>query len=164
MKHPMLSRDGFIVNQPCACDAPYGKYMSAHNGCGWMAAYNVLRALCNCDDWQAVRDALNGGLHYGGRFGTGPLRLRRYLMQCGLRAKMAFTSYGILKQSAVCRAGILLYFTPYGTHYAAFVPMQSEKKYRFFNAESGNEYQIETLREFCKKQCRRPVILAILIQ
>ena len=161
MKHPMLSSDGFIVNQSCACDAPYGKYASAHNGCGWMAAYNVLHALRGQNDWQAVCDALHGGLHFGGRLGTGPRRMQRYLASFGLCAKMGFTSYGILKKSAQCKAGILLYFTPHGAHYVAFLPTQTAKTYRFFNAESGNENHLQTLPQFCKTQCQFPVILGI---
>lgn len=163
MKHAMLSSDGFIINQSCACDAPYGKYMSAHNGCGWMAAYNVLHALCGCDDWQAVQDALAVGLHYGGRLGTGPRRLRRYLTQRGLHTKTAFTTYGILKKSALCKAGILLCFTPYGAHYIAFLPTQTAKTYRFFNAEYGNEHHVQTLPQFCKAHYNWPVILAVFV-
>lgn len=46
---PMLenafSPDGMIVRQSLATDVPYGRYPSSRNGCGWIATYNLLRAV-----------------------------------------------------------------------------------------------------------------------
>ena len=39
----MKSKDGYIINQGLTQHIHNGRYDSAYNGCGWIAAYNFLK-------------------------------------------------------------------------------------------------------------------------
>ena len=42
-----LSEDGYIINQGMLREIPFGNYPSSKNGCGWIAVYNLMKALGN---------------------------------------------------------------------------------------------------------------------
>ena len=48
-----FTRDGFIFDQSRLEGMPYGRFRSSWNGCGWIAAYNLLRSQgidASCDE------------------------------------------------------------------------------------------------------------------
>ena len=48
-----LSADGFIIDQRKTDNIPFGAVTSDRNGCGWIACYNLLRALGRDPDPEA---------------------------------------------------------------------------------------------------------------
>ena len=74
-----LSPDGYIIDQGRMSGVRYGRFGSDYNGCGWIAAYNLLRRCGKDMSPEQTRDALGKKLRLGGRFGTFPLALRKFL-------------------------------------------------------------------------------------
>ena len=65
-----FSSDGYIVDQKQLQGYPYGRYSSDWNGCGWIAAYNLLKSRgqdVSCDE---ICREMSGRLRFGGFFGT----------------------------------------------------------------------------------------------
>ncbi|MEG2653927.1 MAG: hypothetical protein RSA17_10140 [Ruthenibacterium sp.] len=171
MEEKMFSPDGYIIDQRCAACEPYGTRMSDVNGCGWMAAYNVLRAAGISADADKVRAALETGLHFGGHLGTGPLRLVRYLRACGVPVQLTLRRKTAQQRAQQCRAGAVLYWTGRAAHFAAFVPAQSAEdlppappaSLRFFNAVCGDAHHCATLPQFLARHCRGHAALVVTV-
>lgn len=120
---------GYLVDQSLV-EAPYGRYPARRNGCGWIAAYNLCRALGRPVGAQAVRGQLARGLWFGGALGTGPLRLRRFLSRAlGKRVRLA------LPRNAGPGPGILFYWAGNAFHYAVYLP--APDGVRFLNIWPG---------------------------
>lgn len=120
---------GYLVDQS-GVEAPYGRYPTRKNGCGWIAAYNLCRAAGRPVDAEAVRRELAKGLWLGGALGTGPLRLRRWLSRAlGRRLRL------VRPQKGGLGPGILFYWAGGAFHYAAYLPAPGGV--RFLNAWTG---------------------------
>lgn len=148
----MFSADGYIIDQS-ACTARFGRCCSVRNGCGWIAAYNVLRAAGCEKPWQTVRAELEKGLYLGGVLGTHPLWLTYYLKKQGLALRVSLVPKIAAVQAAKSKAGVVFYRVGAGFHFAAFVPAGG-LRLRFLNAVYGREAHIETLRSFLKAHAK----------
>ena len=58
-----LSSDGFIIDQRKTDNIPFGAVTSDRNGCGWIAAYNLRKALDHGISFDEVRQELDD-LHF----------------------------------------------------------------------------------------------------
>ena len=75
----MYSADGYCIDQGASQAIRYGKCSSAQNGCGWIAAYNLLHLAGKPYPPARVRAGLAPTLWMGGRMGTRATALWRYL-------------------------------------------------------------------------------------
>ena len=152
-----FSADGYIINQDKTAHIPYGGQTSAYSGCGWIAAYNFLRAMGagqNLDP-AALSRALATGW-FKGSAGTGPFRLKRYLEGRGYRFATACTKKGAAALAPNAKAGILLYVEArHGLHFVTFLAHNGAEK-RFLNAEYGAEAHYTTVAAFAKKYVKTP--------
>ncbi len=169
MKREALSRDGYIVDQRRTDDLPYSRRMSSENGCGWIAVYNLLRLLGCDEDPDALRCAMARCAPLGGRFGTWPLRLRRFLKkrlrERGFGLSCAWRLRAAVRRSADCRGGVVLYCHAYGPHYVAFAPASDgEGRLRFFNAVAGEENDVTDMERFLHRERAFPFQLVLLVQ
>lgn len=158
-----FSPDGYIIAQGKATSVPYGRFTSNWNGCGWIAAYNLLKITGRAEDWRLVSRALARGLTAEGALGTGPLRLARYLRGKGLRLETATSRIGAARLARFGSSGILLYATKEGPHYVAFADAKLGR-HRFFNAEEGNSNHISTMAGFLKKEAKLPFVYLMLVK
>lgn len=134
MNRSALSRDGYIIDQRCLNLIRYGRCGSHYNGCGWIAAYNLLHC-CGIDlSPESVCRALEKSLRFGGKFGTFPCALLKFLRQylpislkiCGQKKfeKLSHTP------------GIILYWTGRSAHNVHFSPCGHDTL-MLFNAKYG---------------------------
>lgn len=157
MQQNVFTPDGYIVNQS-AMRAPYGKHSSAYNGCGWIAAYNALRACGLPLTWEQVRNGLQDGLWLGGALGTGAFRLARYLRKNGLTVRVTLATRAARPKKCYT-AGIVCYAVGKGLHYVAFVPQAQHC--RFFNAHAGDMAHVESLEDFLRANAKPPLCLVL---
>jgi hypothetical protein len=110
----MFTRDGFINEQSSTAHIPYGRMNSAENGCGWIAAYNVLRHIemqPPTPEW--VAQSLLNGLVLRGYLGTRPSAIINFLRRRGHEVRWALKRDKQRQLAAASAASILLYVGPF---------------------------------------------------
>lgn len=158
-----FSPDGYIISQNSTADVPYGRLRSSVNGCGWIAAYNFIKAMGGAPDASTLPLLLSENSVFGAFLGTGPRRLRDWLRHTGgYPLADAFGRKKVLALAAGCRVGILLYRPkryPLSLHYATFTRLP-EGNFRFFNAADGNPDHRMAFDDFLKLYaCGLPLYL-----
>jgi hypothetical protein len=151
-----FSPDGFLLRQRDTGHIPFGVLTSDKNGCGWIAAYNFLRADLHPVKWDQVRRDLCHLLPFRGRIGANAFVLRAYLRRKGCRLHSAVELRGARRLIPRCRAGILLYETGHSRHYVAF-QRRPGNRLRFFNVNSPTGEVTMEFEEFYREFVRFPV-------
>lgn len=176
-----ITKDGYLVNQALMRNIPYGIKPSSDNGCGWIAAYNVLHACGITKEWNAVREQMEDWLLFGGMLGTHLVHLLWYLRRHGLHLQIAMERERREACAELCRAGILFYFNGVALHFVTFLPatseeieafvlteqseeiIQEEAYYRFLNGRMGRQRDYDTMKRFLEKENRSPLLIQITI-
>lgn len=156
-----FSPDGYIIDQRKTRQLQYGRYTSDWNGCGWIAAYNLLRYFGRRDSAETVNAALAAILPHQGRMGTPVRTMKKYLAAEGLPCRVVWTRRRILREIRSAPAGILRYIDEGAPHYVTFVRSGGEK-WRFFNAIEGESAHVCTMAEFFRTQAPKYLVRAIL--
>ena len=141
-----FSGDGYIIDQNALTDYPYRGMTSDVNGCGWVAAYNLRRAM--------GQDAEgNNALVISEHPGPTPMRkLRRYLKRY-LRFRFVPGKRAALAAAESSAAGILRYWEGRTPHFITFI-RRPDGRYRFLNVSDGREDFIAPMDEFFRRRCR----------
>lgn len=155
-----LSHDGYIIDQRKTDNIPFGIKASSENGCGWIAAYNFLKAMDREIDPEQLLLDLEKTLLFQGRLGVNLFFLVRELKKQKLPLDFSFGAFHAQCKSERCRAGIILYFTGKRNHFAAF-RREADGKLRFFGAQPGLSRDEGTLAEFYEKHVRFPLAVTI---
>lgn len=185
-----FSRDGYIINQRLLKNLPYGMKHSDYNGCGWVAAYNFLRACGRQKEYDAVRLQLEDSLILGGLMGTHIIQLYLYLRRHGFHLHWACGREAAERKAQRCKAGVLFYFNSVALHFVTFVPVSAEEValarqedasleseavvdaaenmveteqqwYRFFNGRMGRAKDYDTLERFLDSESQTPVLIQL---
>ena len=154
-----FSPEGYIIDQDHFAAYRYRGMTSNVNGCGWVAAYNLLHALGRDVDFETVHRDMNAMFPHQIPGPTPVRKLRAYLARHGT---YAFT-VGRKASLRVCtkaKAGILRYWEVNTPHFITFVQAEGPL-YRFFNVNDGLEDFTCTMEEFFEKHCLRPLVRAI---
>ena len=159
---PGFSTDGYIIDQSKMGNIPYGRFKSDWNGCGWMAVYNVLHSFGIDADCRQLAAQMSRELHFGGMFGTPVKNLIRYFQRCGLSPELVYGKENVIASCRSAKAGVLRYFDGEYDHYVSFICCENEK-FRFFNADEGNESHVETMNAFISARSKRRRIRAIIL-
>ncbi len=155
-----FSADGFIIRQYMTQNLTFGVCSNDRNGCGWIAAYNLLRATGYSVAWEKVYTDLSRRLLFRGRMGVHLVVLLGYLAQQGCRLRCAVTLTGSRLLAEHTRAGILLYGTGHSTHYVTCI-RQADGRLRFLNAGAGRDDVVMTMREFYRDIVQFPVFFFV---
>ena len=158
-----FSSDGYLIDQSKTGMLPYGNYDSSYNGCGWIAAYNALKAAGRTIPYETIRQELQRSLMLGGLLGTNMFYLCWYLGRKGFHLRKAFTLAGAQMVSRGAVAGIVTYWTGRGIHFAAFTQEQGEVL-RFFNAVMGKERHHATMEQFFRELVRFPLTFVMALE
>lgn len=143
----MYSADGYCIDQGASRAIRYGKCSSAQNGCGWIAAYNLLRIAGNPYPPARVRAGLAPTLWMGGRMGTRVTALWRYLHRRGVTLIPTLRS----SKAAEGPGGLAFYYTGKGFHFVAYASAGRPRRYRFLNAVYGRDRLLRTPQQFRKQ-------------
>lgn len=155
-----LSPDGYIIDQRQTANISFGGTASSKNGCGWIAAYNFLKALDRDPDPEALLRDLENALLLGGRLGLNLFALVWELKKQDLPLEFALRPFHAQCISEQCRAGIILYFTGKRNHFAAF-RREENGKLRFFGAIPGRVRYEATMAEFYWNHVKLPLAVTI---
>ncbi len=162
MENKSFSRDGYIINQDYTFEYPYGKLNSDQNGCGWIAIYNLLKAMGNEVDYRLIYEDMNKILPYYGLVGTPTRIMKKVLGDYSIDFKEVKNVKAIMKSSKTFRYAIFRYFEKGVPHYITAIRLENNK-FRFLNAQLGREDHICTMEEFFKEHVRIPIIKALVI-
>ena len=125
-----FSSDGFIEEQNALC-LRCGARTAAYCGCGFIAAYNLLRAEGDPPEIPVLISQFEHGLALCGVLGTRPLFMLRFLQRNFSSAKLYFFRRRFLL--AAPRRGIIFYMRrDFSAHYVAFSEA-AEGVFRFYN-------------------------------
>jgi hypothetical protein len=134
----MFTSDGYINDQHRTAAIPYGRMNSSENGCGWIAAYNVLHHMGDTPASPgAVAESLLGGLLLWGYLGTWPLAIVQFLRRCGYLVGWSLRRAVQKERLKSSPASILLYVGPFWRprdfqlHYVMLYP--HENRVRILN-------------------------------
>ena len=135
--------NGYIIDQRRMEDVKYALGDTAKNGCGWIAAYNVMKMLGNNPDAADIlRDMEPGALLFGS-LGTDPFYIADYLSAQG--CKVEFHTSMIMAEKAAKEADANIYVYFYvtkdgrlGGHYVAFNYDTNKDRFFFYNGEPMN--------------------------
>ena len=158
-----FSPDGYIVDQSRTASARYGRYGSDYNGCGWIAAYNLLHRCGFGFTPDDVRSGLEPSLRLRGKFGTFPFSLRRFLRRFLPVSLKICTKKRFEKLS--CAPGILLYWTGSAAHNVHFAPCEEhEGCLRLCNAVYGVAMHVMRPAEFFSRYVKFPLALIFTVR
>ena len=160
LKPTALSADGYIVDQRQTANIPFGAVSSDKNGCGWIAAYNFLKALDREVDPERLLRDLEKTLLLGGRLGLNLFALVWELKKQRLPLNFALRPFHAQCISERCRAGIILYYTGTRNHFAAF-RREENGRLRFFGAVPGQAHDEKTMAEFYWDHVKFPLAVTI---
>lgn len=160
LKPQALSRDGYIIDQRYTDNIPFGRMPSSKNGCGWIAAYNFLKALERDPDPEALVKDFEKTLLLGGYRGMSLIVLMWKLKKQGVPLEFALRPIHAQQLVERSRAGIILYRAGKTNHYAAF-RREEDGKLRFFGAVSGREDHRMSLAEFNCNHVKFPLTVTI---
>lgn len=155
MDERAFSSDGYIIDQSRFRDIKYGVYPSSVNGCGWMAAFNILHSLSGEETPEDVFEGVLSILPYQGSMGTPTATMLEYLRSRGLTVHVIRGKNNILAETDSLERGILRYREILGDHYVAFI-REDDLRFRFFNAEEGREKHLLPLDIFFAKYIHFP--------
>ncbi len=164
MMNSVFDEKGYIICQGKLKDFPFGKYNTADTGCGWIAAYNLLRMNLHFLSMQQCAEELGSHGIFRKRFGQEEFLLYNWLVKQGMQVRLSLPGMKAVKEAmASSRSGILLYTHKQGMHYTAYRKVSSNS-FQFYNAVYGLEDHIETIDSFFRKYSFLPIASVIYIK
>ena len=142
-----FSSDGYIVDQKQLLGFPYGRYSSDWNGCGWIAAYNLLRSQGRDVSCEEIRREMSDRLRFGGFFGTSVGNVRSCLSRRGLKTALILGKRRALSAASKAPGGVLRFHDGEYPHYVAF-SRERDGLCRFYNADSEEERYVLSMEDF----------------
>lgn len=163
MSEKAFSSDGYIINQDFTSEYQYGAYPSSDNGCGWIAVFNLMRALGRDVGHEQVYEEMKAILPYEGRQGTPVETMECYLDQKGVAYDYMEGKDAVLQEIPKYTYGIFRYAEQGIPHYVTFLRVDGEQ-FRFFNADTTKESHICSMRQFFQEHAVEPVIKALVVK
>lgn len=154
-----FSKDGYIIDQNRFSAYPYRGMTSNYNGCGWIAAYDLLHAQGYDIHFETVHRDMNAMFPLQLPGPTPVRKLRAYLARHG-EYRLTVGKKESLRAAMKAKAGILRYWEGNTPHFVTFVRVEGQK-YRFFNVNDGREDFTCTMEAFFKNHCLRPFVRVI---
>lgn len=139
--------EGMIFDQRAYAGDAYGLRGSDRNGCGWIAAYNVLRLLGRPVPADQVRREMEKYLLLGGLNGTPFYALLLYFRAKGFRTALCWRKHSFHRQALRHPASILFYLYRWGGHFAVLRPLP-DGRCHFFNDVYGEMQDFRSMRTF----------------
>lgn len=155
---------GYIINQGLLKALPFGWFDSMAKGCGWIAAYNLLKMNHKETPMQECAESLAKRTFLGGVMGQESFMLTMWLRSKKLKVGMTLPSNR--KAAAAMHAsdsGILLYTHAHGAHYTTYRKLPSGE-FWFYNAVYGRASHIDTAEGFMNKYVLFPFSTAIYVK
>lgn len=146
----IFDEKGYIIDQGSMENVPFGWFTTREKGCGWIAAYNLLKMNGKPKQIQEVISALEKHNFLGKALGQDAFFLFFFLKENRLDVFLSLPGIkGCTDSIAHCQSGILLYQHSHGGHYAAFQKV-NDQKVHFYNAFYRKKNHVVDLNQFLK--------------
>lgn len=155
-----LDHQGYIIDQRKTANISFGHTSSEKNGCGWIAAYNFLKAMGQTPEPEAVLRSLERTLLLDGQFGLNFFALVQYLKKQHLPLEFALRPFHAQMLSEHCKAGIVFYRAGKTGHFAAF-RREPTGRLRFYGVIPGKASHDSTMAEFYWNHVKFPLAVTI---
>lgn len=163
MNEKAFSSDGYIIDQDFTSEYQYGIYPSSYNGCGWIAMFNLMKAMGRNIGFETVYEEMNGILPFQGRQGTPMETMEQYMREKEIPFDYAEGKPAILEALPTYTKGIFRYAEKGDPHYVAFT-RAGEGQFRFFNGDAGNERHVCSMEAFFREHAVSPRIRGFLVK
>ena len=147
----VFDEEGFIINQGMMKDIPFGWFDTKAKGCGWIAAYNLLKMLGKETEMARCAKELEKGAFLGELMGENYFKLFAWLKKQGLEVTMSLpTNKAALKKIANSPCGIILYNHARGAHYVTYRNL-GKGNIQIYNAVYGKRNHVMNSAEFIRQ-------------
>ena len=142
-----FSSDGYIKDQDCFSSVRYRTIPASENGCGFIAAFNMRRALGHDVAWDDVRAELDE-MHRLRIPGPTLMKFMRKYLDLHVPGYKEVPG----KEEAVAAAeksltGIFRYNEGHVPHFVSYIRL-ADGLFRFFNVDEGLEDCVMTMEQF----------------
>lgn len=142
-----FEESGFIINQSLTSCIPFGYFDSKEKGCGWIAAFNLLRYCNSSEDMQDIIRKLEENSLFGKVAGQSVYQLYSYLhSKLPVHMTLPYRNE-VLKRSREAECGILLYTHSKGSHYVFFHRV-NDSTFHFYNGVYGRRQHLASMEEY----------------
>ena len=163
LENDVFDERGYIINQGKMESIPFGWFNTRDKGCGWIAAYNLLKLNGKTKLMKDVLDGLKRFAFIGNLLGQEKISLYFWLKKQGLNIHMsAGTNTKIIKKMCASKSGILLYIHRHNAHYVAY-EVCKDGRIHLYNAVYGKRNHIMTASEFLSEHSFIPLSSLIYI-
>ena len=152
-----FSPDGYIRDQDCFSSVRYRSMPASINGCGWIAAFDLLHFLFREEDWDSVRSALDEGHRVRMPGPTLLPVMRRYLLSRVPELQELRGREEALTQASRSRAGIFRYREEKTPHFVFYC--RTEEGFRFFNVADGLEDTVMPMERFGEEHLKGGLVV-----
>ena len=157
-----FSSDGFITDQDCFSSVRYRTIPASDNGCGFIAAFNLRRALGQAVSWEEVRKEMDG-MHRLRIPGPTLMNvMRKYLLYHVPGCKEVSGRKEAVSAAEESSAGIFRYIEGHVPHYVSYM-RQDDGEFRFFNVAEGLEDCAMTMKQFAEEPIRSGVVIVLCV-
>lgn len=164
LKDSIFDQEGYIIDQGAMREIPFGWFNTMDKGCGWIAAYNLLKMCGREQDMQVTAEEMARHILLGGVGGQELYTLWIYLKGKGLKCYLSLSiDASALACMANSRYGILLYSHSQGAHYTAYRNLE-DGQMQFYNAVYGRENHYESAQDFLKNRELLPFASVIYVK
>ncbi len=153
--------DGYITDQDCFSSVRYRTMPASINGCGWIAAFDLLHFLSGEEDWDSVRRALDD--RHRLRM-PGPTMLpvmRGYLLAQIPELQEVRGREAALTEAARSRAGIFRYREEKTPHFVFYC--RTEDGFRFMNVADGLEDAVMPMEKFGEEHLKGGLVVLFFV-
>ncbi|MBF1072933.1 MAG: hypothetical protein HXL40_07650, partial [Solobacterium sp.] len=157
LENSVFDERGYIINQGRMESIPFGWFNTRDKGCGWIAAYNLLKLNGKTMLMKDVLAGLKRFAFIGNLLGQEKISLYFWLKKQGLSAHISVgTNAKIIKKMCASKSGILLYIHRTNAHYVAYEVLK-DGRIQFYNAVYGKKNHITTASEFLSENSFIPL-------
>lgn len=157
LENSVFDERGYIINQGKMESIPFGWFNTRDKGCGWIAAYNLLKLNGKNMLMKDVLAGLKRFAFIGNLLGQEKISLYFWLKKQGLNAHISVgTNAKIIKKMCASKSGILLYIHRTNAHYVAYEVLK-DGRIQFYNAVYGKKNHITTASEFLSENSFIPL-------
>ncbi len=162
IKDYCFDKEGYIIDQGAIHDIRFGAKTTKENGCGWIAAYNLLKMNgLEMTMHDIVRGLTKFG--FGELHGENFLNLLLFLKRKNLPVRIVFGKTASLEKMKTASSGILLYSTHLlHAHYACWKRTE-EGSCRFYNAVYGRTNDVSDPETFMQKNANGFTVILIYV-
>ena len=158
-----FSSDGYITDQDCFSSVRYRTIPACDNGCGFIAAFNMRKALGHEVAWDDVRREMDE-MHRLRVPGPTLMKvMRRYISQYVPGFKEAVGREEALHTAENSITGIFRYTEGRVPHFVSYV-RQSDGFFRFFNVAEGLEDCTMTMKRFGDEHLLHGTVIVLCVE